>query len=388
MARFLSPYELNEIESTILVDRDYPLPTELQSNFSTLKLFGTETLNLDKIAPDLRIGIFVAPDVQAKASTLRGYQTKVFYPGYWKDKFTPDFRNIRTRRVGEQISVPTSNSGRLALAIQDGMTLMQNKKARLIEWISSQILLYGSYVATSELHPDVLVDLEPNVATHLTLDAQAAGGVPASQAVSLAGGRANRANISGTVVNLPTGQTIASLGTNRNWGGASATPVEDLQAMLNASWENVSKIYMSDDAFAKLAADPLFAKIVTPFMTAMSVANLDLLPKQQTMEGLKFRGSIGTQNIPIWTYSAQYQPTNSTSLASFIGAGWVVCVPNSAYGVQAYGAVQHGLADFQPQEIFWNSWTEDEMGQPWVQAQAAPLLLHTKINSTVAWKVM
>ena len=36
MARFATPYELNEIYGT-LVDRDYPLPTELQSNFGIMQ---------------------------------------------------------------------------------------------------------------------------------------------------------------------------------------------------------------------------------------------------------------------------------------------------------------------------------------------------------------
>ena len=87
MARFLTPYELDEIYG-VLEDRTYPLPTELQSNFSTVINFETETIDLDKIAPDLRIGIFVAPEQNAKPTASRGYSTKVFYPGYWKDKAT------------------------------------------------------------------------------------------------------------------------------------------------------------------------------------------------------------------------------------------------------------------------------------------------------------
>lgn len=387
MARFLTPYELNELfTEAVLVDRDIPTPTELQSNFGRTELFTTETINVDKIAPDLRIGVFVAPDVQAKPTTLRGYQTKVFYPSYWKDKGTPDFRNVRARRVGEQFSVPQTTAGKIAAAVQDLQNVMQAKRTRLLEWVASQVLLYGSYSTTSELHPATVIDMEPNIATSLTTDGTAAGGVPAAQAVSLAGGKANRANISGTNVVIPaTGQTIPTLGTNRNWGGASATPIADLQAMLSAAWEPISKIYMDDTSFRLLSADPLFSKVVTPFMAAMNVASLDLLPKQQTKEGLTLKGFIGS--IPIYSYTAQYQPTNSTTLASFIPDGWVVCVPSSNYGYQAFGAIQHGAADFQATPLFWNSWMEDEFGQPWVQAQSAPAFIHTKINSTVAWKV-
>lgn len=389
MPRFLSPYELNEIFDTVLSNRNYPVPTELQSNFGRIITFETETINIDKIQPDLRIGIFVAPDVQAKATTSRGYETKVFYPGYWKDKATVDFNNIRKRRVGESFSTPTGNAGKIAAALSDMQDIMANKRERLLEWISAQILLYGAYTATSDLHPDVLVDLEPNIATHLTTNGTSTATVPAAQAVSLDSGLANRANISGVnVTNPTTGQVIPTLGAARNWGGASATPVADIEAMLNAAFEPITKIYMSDDAYAKLAADPLFQKIVTPFMTAMNQFTLDLVPKQFTKEGLKYRASFGEQRIPIYTYNAQYQPTNSTTLTNFIGNGWVVMVPQDSYGVQAFGAIQHGLADFSATELFWNSWTEDEFGKPWLQGQSAPILLHTKINSTVAWKVM
>jgi len=380
MARFATPYELNEIAGT-LVDRDYPTPTELQSNFSSLNLFETETINLDKVTPDLRIGIFVAPEVQAKSTTPRGYQTKVFYPGYWKDKTTIDFRNIRQRRVGEQFSVPTSNAGKIAMALQDNMMIMKAKRDRLLEWISAQVLLYGSYVATSERHPSVLVDLEPNIAT---------------DAATLNGGNANRANLTGTAVTLPTGSTLPVINDNgangkRAWGStggtATVSPVADLQQMLNAAWEPISKIYISDDAFEYLKADANFSKVVTPYLNVLNPMSLNALPSQQTKEGLKLRGFLGS--IPLYTYNAQYQAVNAaaTSLSKFLPAGWVVMVPDARYGIQNFGAIQHGAADFVAQEIFWNSWIEDEFGHPYLQAQSAPLFLHSKINSTCAWKV-
>jgi hypothetical protein len=381
MARFATPYELNEIYGT-LTDREYPTPTELQSNFGIMQPFETETINLDKVSPDLRIGIFVAPDAQAKPTVARGYQTKVFYPAYWKDKTTVDFRNIRARRVGEQISVPTSNAGRIAAALQDNMMIMQAKRDRLLEWIASQILLYGSYVATSERHPSVLVDLEPNIAT---------------DAATLNGGRANRANLTATAVNLPTGSTLPVITDNggagkRAWGSTGGTkavsPIADLQQMLDASWEPISKIYMSDDAWLEVTKDASFATVISTLITTTSSFLVDLLPKQQSKEGLKLRGTIA--GIPIWTYNAAYQGTASSAstLTKFIPNGWVVMVPAANYGVQAYGAIQHGAADFVASELFFNSWVEDEFGTPWLQAQSCPLFLHTKINSTVAWKVM
>ena len=381
MARFATPYELNEIYGT-LVDRNYPTPTELQSNFGIMQPFETETINLDKVSPDLRIGIFVAPDAQAKPTVARGYQTKVFYPAYWKDKTTVDFRNIRARRVGEQISVPTSNAGRIASALQDNMQLMKDKRDRLLEWMSAQVLLYGSYVASSERHPSVLVDLEPNIAT---------------DAASLNGGTANRANLTSTAITLPTGATLPVITDNggagkRAWGSTGGTntvsPIADLQQMINAAWEPISKIYMSDDAWLQVTKDASFATVISTLITTTSSFLVDLLPRQQSKEGLKLRGTIA--GIPIWTYNAAYQDTASasTSLTKFIPNGWVVMVPASNYGIQAYGAIQHGAADFTATEMFFNSWVEDEFGTPWLQAQSAPLLLHSKINSTVAWRVM
>ena len=184
MTRFLDPSELDEI-SGVLEDRSYPLPNELQSNFGTVNTFETETIDLDKVSPDLRIGIFVAPEVNAKVTTGRGYQTKVFYPGYWKDKTTVDFRNIRKRGVGQALSTPTSNAGKIAAAMQNHMDIMKGKRTRLLEWIAAQILIHGKYTAVSELHPSVLVDLEVNVAQN---------------AADLNGGNANRANLTASTV--------------------------------------------------------------------------------------------------------------------------------------------------------------------------------------------
>ena len=392
MARFATPYELNEIYG-VITDRDAPTPTELQSNFGIVQPFETETINLDKVAPDFRIGVFVAPDVSAKPTTLRGFSTKVFYPSYWKDKATVDFRNIRARRLGEQISVPTSNAGKIAQALQDTMVIMEAKRQRLLEWIAAQVLLYGSYVSVSERHPSVLVDLEPNIATHATNNGTAGTtGVPVAQCVALNSGRANRANISGTDVPLPTGQTLPTLGTGRAWTPANiaagtATPVADLQAMLDAAYEPIEKFYMSENAWQALLLDPLFSKtILTTIVAPSSALIAELLPRQQSKEGLKLRGTIA--GIPIWTYNAAYQATNQAANAStkFLPDGWVVGVPSVSYGIQAFGAIQHGMADFVATELFWNSWVEDEFGTPWVQAQSSPCFLHAKINSTVAWK--
>lgn len=394
MGRFATPYELNEIYG-VITDRGAPTPTELQSNFGMVQLFETETINLDQVAPDLRIGAFVAPDVSAKPTTLRGFSTKVFYPSYWKDKSTVDFRNIRARRLGEQISVPTSNAGKIAQALQDSMAIAVAKRERLLEWIAAQILLYGSYVSSSDRHPSVLIDLEPNIATHATTGATPGStGVPTAQAVALNSGRANRANISGTDVTLPTGATLPTLGTNRAWTTANlgatptATPIADLQSMLDAAYEPISKIYISENAWQALLLDPLFAKTIqTTIVAATTSFMAELLPKQESKEGLKLRGMMG--GIPIWTYTAGYQPTASASTVTskFLPDGWVVMVPQASYGIQAYGAIQHGLADFTASELFFNSWTEDEFGTPWLQAQSSPCFLHTKVNSTVAWKV-
>jgi hypothetical protein len=393
MGRFATPYELNEIYG-VITDRGEPTPTELQSNFGRVKPFETETINLDAVAPDLRIGAFVAPDVSAKPTTLRGFSTKVFYPSYWKDKSTVDFRNIRARRLGEQISVPTSNAGKIAQALQDSMSIALAKRERLLEWIAAQIMLYGSYVSTSDRHPSVLIDLEPNIATHATTGATpGTTGVPTAQAVALNSGRANRANISGTDVTLPTGATLPTLGTNRTWNktnidAGNATPIADLQSMLDAAYEPISKIYISENAWQALLLDPLFAKTIqTTIVVATTPFIAELLPKQESKEGLKLRGMMGA--IPLWTYNAGYQPLASASTVTtkFLPDGWVVMVPQASYGIQAYGAIQHGLADFAASELFFNSWTEDEFGTPWLQAQSAPAFLHTKVNSTCAWKV-
>ena len=378
MTRFLTPYDLDEISGT-LEDRAYPLPNELQSNFGTVNLFETETIDLDKVSPDLRIGIFVAPEVNAKPTTGRGYETKVFYPGYWKDKATVDFRNLRKRQAGQALAAPTSNAGKIASALMYHMDIMKAKRVRLMEWIAAEVLIKGSYTAVSELHPSVLVDLEPNIAT---------------DAASLNGGNANRANLtSGTVNGWPAITDNGGSG-YRAWDLATGTgtvdpsPVEDFQQMLDAMWEAPSKVYMSDDAWKKFSADAKFDNFVDTTKSDIGSMLRDTSPRMATPEGLKLRGYVN--GTPIYTYNAFYQATGAAIGADtpYIGSGYVIMVPNSVYGSQNFGAIQHGGADFRASELFWNSWTSDEDGRPWLQGQSAPLFLHSKINSTVCWKVM
>ena len=376
MARFLTPYDLDEI-SGILVDREYPLPNELQSNFGTVNLFETETIDLDKVSPDLRIGIFVAPEVNAKPTTGRGYDTKVFYPGYWKDKSTVDFRNIRKRRPGQALSTPTTNGGKIAAMMQDHMDIMKAKRIRLLEWIAAEILITGGYTAVSELHPSITLDLEPNIAT---------------DAATLNGGNANRANLTASTYRGWDVITDNGGAGKRAWdqtgGTAAVSPIGDYEQMLEAMWEAPAKVYMSDNAWALFSADARFDTFVDNTKADLGSMQRDTSPRQATPEGLKLRGYVN--GTPIYTYNAFYQATGDAIGVDtkYLDDGLVIMVPNSVYGSQNFGAIQHGGADFQASELFWNSWISDEDGKPWLQGQSAPLLLHNKINSTVCWKVM
>ncbi|MGH8710135.1 MAG: major capsid protein [Burkholderiales bacterium] len=389
MALLFTPYNLHQIFDTILSDRDEPIPNQLQSHFGRSVFFESQTLDLDQVFPDMRISQFVAPSMQADPHTLRAHKTKIYYPTYWKEKATVDINNLRTRLPGEQIGAPITTAGKLASAITQNMMAISDKRTRLMEWTAAQIMLYGAYTASSAKHPAILVDLEPNIATHLTTGGTATATVPAAQAVALNSHRVNRANISGTDVTSPsTGQVIPTLGTNRAWGAASGTPVLDLEEMLEACWEEIGIIYMSTNAYAEFQKDPLFSKVVAQFLVPASTITLDFAPGQTPKAGLRVRGRLNGSGIPIVTYTAQYQPISSTTLAKFIPDGWVVGMPAASYGVTAFSIIEHAGADYGAQEIFWNSWQDEEFGKPWIQAQSAPLMIHTKINSTFAWKVM
>lgn len=350
-------YDHKEISG--ILSEIVPFQHQLLNHFGNVMNFDTETIDFDKVDDDLRVSIYVAPELSARSARLQGFSTKTFRAPYTKQKESVTPENFRKRRAGEPINNFPSPAARYQAALVEKAVAMRTRHSRLLEVAASKLILAGSYTAQSELHP-----------TPITIDFER---------------------------KAENGYNFATLNANggvgkRVWGStggtATVSPVADLQEFLDNCQEHIETIYMSDNAWAEFRKDPAFQDAIDTTVRNMSTSVFEQMPVQGTIQGLKYRGTLASNGTAIWTYNGKYKDPTTGTITKYIPDGYVIGLPSSSFGTIAYGAIQHGEAGYQSVDMFWNNWFEEEFGVPYIQMQSAPMLIHTKINSTFAHKVI
>jgi len=349
----------SHVEISGILEEVVPFRHQLLGHFGSVINFDTETIDFDKIENDFRVAIYVAPELSARSTRLRGYSTKTYKAPYTKQKESVTPENIWKRPAGAPVNNFGSPAQRYAATLAAKVVFMREKHMRLLERTAAQLLLAGTYTASSDLFPEpIVVDFERkpgNTQDFTTLNAN--GGVG-----------------------------------KRAWGStggtATVSPVADLDEFFSNCQEHIDTIYISDNAWAELIKDPAFKNLLDTTNRNLTMSNFEVGPKQQSIQGLKYRGMIASNGTQVWTFNGVYQDPVTGAITKYIPDGYVVGVPSAQFGSIAYGAIMHGEAGYQSVDMFWNMWMEEEFGIPYVQMQSAPLMVHTKINSTFAIKVM
>jgi hypothetical protein len=68
--------------------------------------------------------------------------------------------------------------------------------------------------------------------------------------------------------------------------------------------------------------------------------------------------------------------------------GWVMLLPPPATGVKVYGRIKHPLAEYAAMPRWINTWQNDKTGKREWEIHTSFMMLHTDIDSVVAWKVV
>lgn len=346
-------------EISAVLSEVVPYQPQLITHFGNVINFDTETIDFDKIDDDLRVSIYVDPKVSAKQMREQGFSTKTYRAPYTKQKASVTSENLWKRSAGEPINNFASPSQKYLATLVAKADKMRTQHARLLEVAASELLLNGTYTASSDLYPTpVVIDFERKASNSL--------------------------NFATLNANGGTGKRVwGSTG-----GTATVSPVADLEEFLDNCQEHVDTIYMSDNAWKQFQLDPKFEKAVDTTVRNASQSIFEVMPKQGTIQGLKYRGMLASNGTAIWTYNGTYKHPVSGVITKYIPDGYVLGVPSSAFGTVAYGAIQHGEAGYQSVDMFWNMWMDEEFGVPYIQMQSAPMLIHTKINSTFGIKVI
>lgn len=319
-----------------------PFNNFLLNFFGSEHVTDDENINFDKIDPDNRLAVFVNPRRPGEVVKARGYKVNSYKPGYIKDKELVDPKHVFTRRPGEPMSQPLSNAARYAATVIDIAIRQKERLYRRLELMAAEFLLAGKYNMTGA-DIDVEVDFARN-----------------------------------------TGNTI-TLGAGAMWKTANATvsPLADIDTWINLATQPIRYLIVGKKAWKQITKDPLFDKLVYVDIHTKGSVGLINGPQQKNMDGVIFRGIMPNTGIEVYTYTGTYtHPTTGTE-TQFVADDTVLLLPDTKFGWQCFGAIWDDAANYSGMPYFFKNWSEQDPGIPFVMLQSAPMLAHTKINSTI-----
>jgi hypothetical protein len=398
-AQFMGPYDTNKVLSGVLTALPKKRPNWFQSFFTTAPPTNKTTVNFDvEYGTKNVMGMFVDAKVDADPIKLGTFGHKELTFSYSKEKIDSDeFDELNSRQLGDQfgqVDVMRNYAARFLQKTVKAEERFQN----LFEKTASEIFLYGGYVAESEKHQTVRYEFGRTVIT---------------TAADLFGAAAKKlipsVNLTTTAVTSPWGSTVLpvvatdggisytagmKVWSKTNIDNGDATPVEDLTVMLQTCNERATAkaVHMSDDAYKwfeydvnknyKEAAD-------TNILVAQTIERV-IMPQLEVVDGLTFRRMWKTSNgvlVPIYTNNAHYNTRADGTETKYVGSGWVLVIPDTG-AIKIYGRIMHKKANWNAQPRFINYWQNQKTGEEEWEIHTSFLMGHTKIDASVAWKVI
>lgn len=332
-------YNHNEIAAVL--SEVVPFENFLLNFFTSEHITDDENINFDKIDPDKRMAVFVNPRRPGEVVKDRGFQVRSYKPGYVKDKVTVDPKHVFTRRAGEPFNSNMSPQQRYQATIVDLAIKQKERLYRRLEWMAAQFLKAGSYTMTGD-SISVEVDFGRNSANTITLT------------------------------------------TTARWLSANSavSPIDDIETWLNLSQQPIKTILVGKHAWTRIKADPKFDKLIYINMLTRGVTGLEFGPQQKNLQDITYRGTLNSGQ-DIYTYAGTYTDPDSGVETQYIPDDAVVLIPDPSFGWQCFGAIWDVAAGYAGMPYFYKNWQEDDPGVPFLMLQSAPMLAHTKINSTI-----
>ena len=336
-------------EIATVINKTTPFAEHYLQGFGMVYTTDKKTVDFEHIADDRRISPFVSPYVQGQAARKRGSTVTSFQPGYIKDKETVDPDDTFRRTVGEQPVGQMTPGQRLEAAMIASGLKIDTRYRRRMEVMASQLIINGFYIMQGKDFPAVEVNFDRDAANTYT----------------------------------PTGGAVWS---KANIAAGTATPMEDIDDMLQRFELPVSRITFGPTAWKMFKLDPQYKELInldfSPQMAGNS--NLPLGPMQQMKEQTMFVGRLASaNNVPMFVDNRTYMDNDGT-VKRYTGVDQVVFETSAGAGWRCYAAIQNILAELKAVPTFWRAWTTTESDLPghFIQLESAPLLAHTDINST------
>lgn len=334
---FFKHDEIMEVLSDVV-----PFDNFLLNFFSSEHVTDDENINFDKIDPDNRIAIFVNPRRPGEVMKTRGFKVASYKPGYIKDKMLIEPQHVFNRRAGEPMYSPMSNAERYAATLVDLALKQRERLYRRLELMAGQFLLSGKYNMTG-VDLDVEVDFDRAAENTITLT------------------------------------------TTDRWLSANTevSPFNDIDTWINLATQPIRTMVIGKHAWKRLKADPLFDKLVYIDVHTRGSVSMQVGPKQKDPNGVIFRGVMPSTGIEIYTYTGTYTDPATGNETQYVADDAVLLIPDARFGYQCFGRIWDDEANYSGMPYFFKNWSEKDPGTPVIMLQSAPMLAHTKINSTI-----
>lgn len=303
---------------------------------------------------EYRLAPFVAPNVQGRPLTAKGFSTKSFKPAYVKPKHVVDPSRAIPRRAGEIPFQAMSLSERYDLIIADNMRRERAMIENRWDWMACQAVVNGSVVVAGEDYPSVTVDFGRN--TGLTQTLSGAAKWDQSTATVIADIQAARL-LSFSLSRAPVNTLIFGLDA---WAAFLQSNHTDVQDLLNTLRRGNESMFNASNITTGAPYD-----------------------YQGTLIGT---GGIG--RLDMWTYSNFYEGIDDGVGVPYFDEGTVVGVGQAMQGVQCFGAIMDRKANLAPVSMFPTMWDENDPSVTYTMTQSAPLMVPTRPNNSFSLKVV
>ncbi|CAK8987140.1 Portal protein [Cleaved into: Protein B*] [Durusdinium trenchii] len=319
-------------------------PVILNMFFPNMVVSDEEEIAFDVEIDKRRVSPFVSPLIAGKVVKSKGFRTDKFQPAYIKDKRIFDPTKPIRRAIGEQVggdpnmSAAQREAANVALETQDQLEMLTMQE----ELMAIDAFLDGKTIVDGEGFDAVEVNFGRDAAL-----------------------------------------TKELLGAAR-WGEDGVSPYDDVldwrRTVRNKSGAPVTDIVFGETALDHFLADPKTEKVInTDYAGNTSVIDL----AANVGEGAELQGKLGVTGPNLWSYSQTYTDDDDNEQDAFNPNAVVMGNRKLTEGTRSYGAIRDPKAGLQAMRYFSKSWDEEDPAVRWLMLQAAPLMVPTRINSTL-----
>jgi hypothetical protein len=299
--------------------------------------FDTDVILFDSVYVTREMAPFVAPNVQGRVMTEKGYSTKSFKPAYVKPKHVVDPSKPLPRMAGTPINAPMSFAQKFEARIGMNLEAERNQILRRMEWMAARGLAAGQITVAGDDYPSVTVGF----------------------------GRATQLDV-----------TLAG---TAKWDGSAADPLADIANIRRLvrliGRTSINRITFGENAWELFSSNQQVYQLLSAFYRG-STTDFSLVSAGLEVEykGVLAGSGSDVNGLQLWVNNSWYQDDQG-NLQYYVQPNEVIFTGPGIEGFQLYGAIKDRRANFVPTKWFPKLWDVEDPSVTYTMTQSAPLPL-------------